>query len=362
VINSFGLIQNTLITKNINFKVLTKVTLISTSASGIIGITMAYSGYGVWSLVAQQVLSSFFRTILLWLMNKWRPALVFSITSLRSMFGFGSRILASGLIDQIFNNIYLLVIGKLFSSADLGFFTRAQSFEEIPMQTLSTMFARVTYPVFATIQDDPARLKRGMRKAMITLVLATFPIMIGLAVIARPLVMVLLTEKWSPCVRYLQLLCIAGILYPLHVLNLNLLQAMGRSDLLLRLEIIKKSLIAVSILITYRWGISALIYGMIATGIICYYLNSYYTAILIRYSVWEQMRDVYPYMLVSLLMGLLMYLLKLTPIQSNIYLLAAQITFGCFMFICACLIFRLEAFMEIWRLGLKKLSIVNVQQ
>ena len=227
VINSFGLIHNTILTKQIDFKTLTKVSLIASLLSGIIGVAMAVMGFGVWSLVVQQLSSTGIRTSLLWLFHSWRPALIFKIESLREMFGFGSRLLASQILSHIFDNLYYLVIGKLFTAADLGLFSRAQTLGELPSRTLSGMVGGVTFPVFSRIQGDPDRLKRGMKKALSVLVLINFPIMIGMAVLARPLVLVLLTEKWAGCIYYLQLLCMVGLLYPLHAINLNVLTGSG---------------------------------------------------------------------------------------------------------------------------------------
>ena len=165
VINSFGLIQSTILARQINFKTLTKASLFSGALSGIIGISMAYAGYGVWSLVYQQVSGTFFTTLFLWLANTWRPSLLFSFQSLREMFGFGSKILASGLLNQIFDNIYLLVIGKLFSAADLGYYTRANNLQALPSQALASMVGRVTFPVFSTMQDDPAQAEARAKKS-----------------------------------------------------------------------------------------------------------------------------------------------------------------------------------------------------
>ena len=197
VVNSFGLIQRAILSKQINFKAQTKVSLISGSLSGIVGVVFATAGFGVWSLVVQQVSSSLFSTVCLWLVSPWRPRLIFSFNALKDMFGFGSRLLVSGVLNHIFDNIYLLVIGKLFSAADLGIFTRAQNLQELPSQTLSGMVGRVTFPVFSSIQDDPIRLKRGLKKALTLLVLVNFPMMIGMVVIARPLVVLLLTQKFA---------------------------------------------------------------------------------------------------------------------------------------------------------------------
>jgi O-antigen/teichoic acid export membrane protein len=295
------------------------------------------------------VSAALFTTVCLWSFSPWRPALIFSFNALREMFGFGSRLLFSNVLNQVFDNIYLLVIGKLFSAADLGFFTRAKSLNDLPSQTLSEVTGRVTFPVFSTIQDDPARLKRGLKKALTILVLVNFPMMIGLAIIARPLVLVLLTEKWAPSIPYLQLLCLAGLLFPLHLMNLNMLQALGRSDLFLRLEIVKKTMIAINIAVTWRWGISAMIYGMIVISLIGYYLNSYYTGVLIQYPIREQALDLFPYLLASLLMGSAVYAAGLLHLPNHWSLLAVQITTGILVYVGLCRAFRLKAFMDIWQ-------------
>jgi O-antigen/teichoic acid export membrane protein len=356
VINSFGFVQNVILTKQIDFKRLTKVSLFGSILSGLIGVAMAAAGFGVWSLVVQQISASIFQTAALWLLNDWRPVLAFSFRSLRSMFGFGSRILASGLLNQIFENIYLVVIGKLFSAGDLGYFTRASSLQALPSQTLAGVVGRVTFPVFSTIQDDPARLKKGMKKALALLVLVNFPMMIGLAVVARPLVLVMLTEKWAGCVIYLQLLCMAGLLYPLHLINLNVLQAMGRSDLFFRLEVIKKALVVANIAITWRWGISAMICGMAATSIIGYYINSYYTGTMIDYPIGEQVRDLSSYLAASVVMGFVAYAAGLLPLPGHWSLLLVQTVVGAAVYMALCRLFRLAAFMEIWQTAWGRLA------
>lgn len=347
VINSFGMIQKTLLTKQIDFKTQTKVGLISGALSGIAGITLAVMNFGVWSLVVQQVSAALVSTVCLWAFSQWRPGLIFSFTALGEMFGFGSRLLFSSVLSQIFDNIYLVVIGKLFSAADLGFFTRAKTLNDLPSQTLSGMVARVTFPVFSTIQDDQGRLKRGLKKALTALALVNFPMMIGLAIVAQPLVLVLLTDKWAPSVPYLQLLCVAGLLYPLHLINLNVLQALGRSDLFLRLEIIKKVLIVINIAVTWRWGISAMIGGMIVMSIISYYLNTYYTGILIGYPIREQLRDLFPYLAVAVLMGLVVYPVGLLTDVAPWAVVLTQVIVAGSVYIALCWMFRLTSFTEI---------------
>jgi len=359
VISSFSLIQSTLLIKQLDFKTQGKASLGAGVLSGIVGISMAISGFGVWSLVVQQISRAFLGAVFIWLLNDWRPALIFSFKSLREMFGFGSRILASGLINRIFDNIYFLVIGKLFSATDLGFFTRAMTLQSVPSQTLSAMVGRVTFPVFSTMMDDPARLKRGFKRALIFLVLVNFPIMILLAVIARPLVLVLLSEKWAECIPYLQLLCLAGMLFPVVLINSNLLFAMGQSKIHLRVEIIKKAFIIINIAMTWRWGISAMICGMIVTSVMFFYLNSYYTGVLIGYPIREQLRDLFPSLSMAALMGMGVYAVGLLPFPNQWSMLLVQIFFGSLVYICLCWLFRLTAFMEIWREGWSKVSFLR---
>lgn len=356
VIGSFGNIHYILLTKQINFKIQFKVGILAGVLSGITGIVFAIAGFGVWSLAIQQISSAFFNTVFVWCWNAWRPAWIFSFKSLRDMFGFGSRLLASGLLIQIFGNIYLLVIGKLFSATDLGFYTRAKNLEELPSRFFSWNVGIVTFPVFSTIQHDLAQLKRGVKKVLTSVVLVNFPLVIGLAIIARPLVLVLLTEKWAECIPYLQLFCGVELLFPVILINQNLLQALRRSDLFLRLEIINKGLLVINIAITWQWGISAMICGMIVLSIISCYLTSYYSGGLIGYPIWEQLRDLLPYLFMAVLMGLLVFGAGLVWFPYYWVMLLVQITIGIVIYISLCRLFRLPAFMEIWKEGWNKIS------
>ena len=347
IINAFGLVQTALLTKHIDFKTQLKVSVMATAISGTIGVAMAFNGFGVWSLVVQSLSSNFLRTALLWIFNNWRPSLVFSFISLRGMFAFGSRLLASGLLDTIFQNIYLVVIGKLFPPASLGFYSRAKGLQQLPVDNISGIVNRVTFPVFSSVQDDKPRLKRGIRKALTMLVMINFPMMVGLAIVAKPLVLVLLTEKWLPCVPYLQLLCVVGMLYPVHAINLNVLKAQGRSDLFFRLEILKKILVVIAIAVTYRWGIIAMIYGQIVTSCLAYFLNAYYTGKMLDYPITEQIRDLMPSLALAGIMGMGVYALKYVSITNQLALLLAQIMTGIVIYTGICYIFRISSFMEI---------------
>jgi len=349
VLSAFGLIQVFLMTKRLDFKTQTKASLIASLGSGVVGIAMAVQDFGVWSLVAQSVSLTLFNTLLLWAFNTWRPQKVFSLAALRELFGFGSRLLASGLLDTVFRNLYNVVIGKLFSPADLGFYTRAYTLQQVPSQTVGGIVGRVTFPLFAEIQGDPARVRNGFRKALRALALVNFPLMIGLLACARPLVLTLLTEKWAPAIPYLQLLCIVGLLYPLHLINLNVLLAQGRSDLFFRLELIKKALVVIVLAVTWRWGIQAIIVGQIVFSIVAYYLNSYYSGRIVGYGLGAQVRDLLPYLGAAGVMGGGAFALTGLPVAQPGVLLLIQVLVGGLIYGLLCRSFRLPVFMDAWR-------------
>ena len=347
IISSLGLIQSTMLIKKVDFKTQFQISMVGTSISGCAGILMAYKGFGVWSLVAHSLILHSVRTVLLWVFSKWRPTMIFSFKSLKTMFGYGSKLLLSGLINTIFNNIYFLIIGKMFSAADLGYYTRAVKLKDLPVNSLSLVVRRVTFPVFSSIHDDQQRLKNGVRKALKALVFLNFPLMIGMAVVAEPLVYVLLTDKWASCIPYVKLLCVVGLMFPLHIINLNVLKAQGRSDLFLKLEIIRKLILVIVIAISYRWGIIAIIYGQILQSIIAYCINCYYTGKILKYPLYEQLKDISPYLIISILMGTCVHCIQLLSFDSSLFLLIIQTVTGMTFYFVICGLFRLEALMEV---------------
>ncbi len=307
IIDSLTIIQRTILTKRVNFKLQTKISIISAIFSGIVGILMAIRGLGVWSLVGKQICQQALNSFLLWFWNKWRPLLIFSIKSFKELFSFGYKLLLSGIIDTIYRNIYNLVIGKYFSISELGFYTRANSFKNLPSQNLEGIIGRVSYPVLSEIQNDPVKLKAGYKKILKNTMYMSFILMAGMAAIAEPMIITLIGEKWRTSVVYLQLLCFVGALYPLHALNLNMLNVKGRSDLFLNLEIIKKIIAIPTIIIGIIWGIRIMILGMWINSLIAYYLNSYYSGRLINYPMKEQVEDILPGFLFALFMGGLVF-------------------------------------------------------
>jgi len=334
IINSFTMIQSTLLTKRIDFKLQAKISVIASFFSGIISIYMAYTDWGVWSLVALTLLKYAINSLLLWLWNKWKPILVFSQKSFKELFSFGSKLLISGLIDTIYRNVYYVVIGKYFAAVELGYYTRAEQFKSLPSANLQSIIGRVSYPVLSTIQDDIPRLRETYKKIIRSMMLITFVLMLGMAAIARPMILTLIGEKWEPCIIYLQMLCFVGMLYPLQALNLNMLNIQGRSDLFLRLEIIKKVLAVPVIIIGVIWGIKAMLLGMIFLSLIAYYLNSYWSGRLIGYSFLEQIKDIVPSFMLALIMSAIVLaeglLVPLPPLPLLIIqlLTGALLTFG----------------------------------
>ena len=306
-LNSLCVVQQALFTIKIDFKSQAKVTLSATIISGIVGVILAYQGYGVWALVWQGVVMSLVRMGLLWLMSKWRPTTGFSKSSFNYLFGYGSKLLASGLLDTIYNNIYPIVIGKFYTPAQLGNYSRALSFAQLPSSNITSILQRVTFPVLSTIQDDIPRLQANYRRLLKLSAFIIFPLMMGLAAVAFPMIRLILTPKWEGCSLYLQIICFALMWYPIHAINLNLLQVKGRSDLFLRLEIIKKIVGVCIMCITIPLGITAMCIGMVASSLISLFINTYYTGKLINIGCLKQMRDLTPIFINSLIMGGIVY-------------------------------------------------------
>lgn len=303
ILNSLCIVQQALFTIKMDFKTQAKISVIGALVTGAGGVTMAYTGFGVWSIVWPGVFGGAVRCILLWVWGKWRPTWEYSWKSFKGLFGFGSKLLASGLIDTIYNNIYPIIIGKKFSAADLGQYTRADGYANLPATTVTGVLGRVTFPLLCQIQDDDARLQSTYRQLIKLSAYVVFPIMVGLAALAKPLIIFMITAKWAECVPYLQILCFSLMWYPIHALNLNLLQVKGRSDLFLRLEIIKKILGVSVLVIAIPFGIIWMCIGRIFTSVICLAINTYYTGRLINVGFFKQMGDLLPILILSLSMG-----------------------------------------------------------
>ncbi len=347
ILNSFGIIQRTILTKNINFKTQTKVSVIATLGSSVIAITLALNGFGVWSLVALTLSRYGFISGFLWIWAKWKPSLVFRKKSFNDLFYFGSKLLISGLIETTYNNIYYLVIGKFFSALDLGYYTRADQFQSLPSGNLQSVIGRVSFPVLSNLQDDHDNLKAAFQRIIKNTMFITFILMLGMAAVARPLVIALIGDKWEPTVIYLQLLCFVGMFYPLHAINLNMLQVKGRSDLFLKIEILKKILAIPIIVLGIHYGIKAMIYGMILHSLICLFLNGFWSGRLVGYSISNQIKDIFPSFILALIMSSIVFTEGLIFSYSALSLLIVQVISGAIITMIFCECFNIRAYNNI---------------
>lgn len=347
IVESITIIQSTILNKRVDFKLQAKISLISITTSGVIGIVMAYAGFGVWSLVYRNLLNQIIRSLLLWIWNKWRPVWVFSISSFKELFAFGSKLMINGLIDTLYNNIYYLIIGKYFSVKELGYYTRADMFKNLPAQNMLGVIFRVSYPVLTQVQNDIVLLKQYYKKMITSTMLISFVVMICMAALSEPMIITLLGEQWRGAVLYLQILCFVGMLIPLQQLNSNLMLVLGHSDKFLKLEIIKK-LFAIPIIIAgIFYGIEIMIIGMLLSSIIGYFLYSYWTGKYIDYNTSEQLMDILPSFVMAASVGIVVFFMyhfmNLKYLVSFVILTLTSV----FLVIVICELFRIEAYSNI---------------
>lgn len=346
VINALSLVQKARLTKALDFKTQTKVTIVAAVLSGVLGIWMAYTGYGVWALVVQQLSNAGIATLMYWLANNWWPKLQFSIVSFQEMWNFGWKLMLSGVFNSLSTQLHSVVIGKVFNPALLGQYTRAYQFGSIFSGNLTNVVQRVSFPVLSTIQNDPIRLKEAYKRVIKLTVFPTFVLMLFLSAIAQPLITILIGEKWILASYMLQIICFSMMLHPLQALNLNAIQVMGRSDLTLKINIIKNLLIVLPVIV----GLLTTIYWMLVADVvrsfICYYLNAYYSKTLLNYSIKEQINDILPSLYVGLGVAVPVYLIGFVN-MSTFLLLSIQILISMILFLCICTIIKPNEFAEL---------------
>lgn len=299
VFNGLAVVQRALFTANVNFRAIAIATFVAGFVSGVLGVTSALLEFGVWALVVQQLSNSIILTFVLWLQSDWRPKLQYSWQSFNEMFSFGSKFMISGLFNTIYNNISGMIIGKIFSPATLGYYSRAHHFASMPASTLSGVVSNVTYPIMCGIQDQDERLQYVYRKLIKQSAYVVFPLMLLMSAIATPMVLVLIGEKWRLAGTLLTIMGFSMMWYPIHLLNLNLLAVKGRSDLFLRLEIIKKIIGVAILFISIPFGIIVYAYAQIASSLISLLINTYYTRNLIDVGFMKQMKDIFPSIVLS---------------------------------------------------------------
>lgn len=324
--NAVSIVQQTKLIKKVDFRSQSIVTLTSAIISGTVGIICAYRGMGPWALVVQQLLNSILRSIILLIIVRWTPRLVFSGKSFRYVFDFGSKLLVSTLIDVIYKNLYKLVIGKKFSDADLGYYTKSEEFAIFPSTNVANIISRVCLPILSKIQDDNERLSSAYRSLIRYASLLIFPMMIGLLAVSHPFIITFLKEPWEPAVPILRILCLDWMLDFICVINLNLLMVKGRTDLILRLQIVKKAIAITILFLSIPYGVIGMCWGRVLYSVIAVCINTYYTKRIIGLGLLAQMRDIFPYLAVSAVMGVAVFYCTTIFENSIISLLAGIVT------------------------------------
>ena len=343
VISGVKGIQQSYVSRNMLFKRFFYATLGGTVFSAFLGIGLAYAGFGVWSIVAQQLSNTAIDTLILWLTVKWRPKKMFSWKTLKGLLSFGWKMLASALLDTLYGNIRSLVIGKMYSSADLAYYNQGDKFPSVIANNINTSIDSVLLPTMAGVQDDASRVKSMTRRAIKTSTCIMAPLMMGLAFCAEPIVRLVLTDKWLQCVPFLRIFCITYMFYPIHTANLNAIKAMGRSDLFLKLEIAKK-IVGMALLLSTMWfGVMAMAYSLLVSSVTSQIINSWPNRKLLKYRYLDQLKDILPGIALAIFMGCCVNLVGLLHL-SNAATLLIQIPMGAVIYIGASAALHLESY------------------
>lgn len=340
---AFNSIQNAIIARTMQFKKLFIVSVFSVLISGIVGITLAYSGFGVWALVVQQIVNQASTTFILWFTLKWRPKLIFSIKRVGILFSYAWKLLVSSLIDTLYMNLRGLIIGKVYTYNMLAFYNRGEQFPKLIVNNLNGAIQSVMLPTLSAEQENKKRVKELVRRSIVTSSFLIFPMMIGLAVVAEPLIVILLTDKWLKCVPFMQICCLTYTLWPIHTSNLQAINALGRSDIFLKLEIIKKIIGVIILIISMFYGVYAIALGGLLSGIISSFINAYPNLKLLNYGYKEQIKDILPSLSLSLIMGGVVYSILFLNI-SPYFTLVIQIFTGAIVYISLAKLFKLECY------------------
>ncbi len=343
IINGLSIVQTAKLTIDLNFRLQSLVSIVAVAVSGVVGIVLAYNGLGVWSLVFQMLGAAFCRTVALWLFSHWRPIAAFSAQSFKRLFSFGSKLLCSSLINTIYNNVYTLVIGRCFAATEVGLFNRGNQFAQLPADTITQVVVKVNYPLLSECQRDNARLVDTYRRLLRTPMTLLFPAMLGLAAVAEPLIDVLLGAQWTACVPILQILCLGYVWAPLTHINLNLLYVKGRSDLVLRLEVIKKPIAFAILFVSIPFGLMWMCAGRAIYNFVAFSINCYYTRKLLGYGLWAQLREVMPIAANSLVMSAVA-IFAMSQFDTSIVKLAVGVGAGAVTYIILSLVTKQKIF------------------
>lgn len=348
IINSFSTVQLTRLNIIMDFKTQMKVSVPSLIISGLIGVLFAKYNFGVWSLVYMAISQSILNTIQLWYWSNWKPILVFKKEKFFKHFRFGVNLLLSSILDIVFSGSYTIIIGKYFAPVQVGFYNRADSLQMLPVGNISSVINKVTYPMFSSIQSDTAKLKNIYKRIMKMIIFLVVPTLFIMSALAEPLFRFLFTDKWIQSVPYFRLLCFTGVLYPIHSYNLQILKVKGRSDLFLKLEIIKKIIMCLILIVSFQFGIYGLLYGSIINSVIALFINASFSGKLINYPLREQASDLLPTIFVGVIIGLIVYLIDtfLFQFQDVLRILIGGITGVC-IYTLITYVFKFSSFKEI---------------
>lgn len=347
IISGVKNVQQAYVSRTMQFKRFFFATLGGTIGAAVIGIAMAYFGFGVWALVAQQIFNATVDTLILWISVKWRPKWMFSWQRLKGLFSFGWKLLASSLLDTVYSDLRQLIIGKMYTKTDLAQYNRGKQLPDLLVNNIDTSINSVLLPAMSQVQDNPERVKNMTRRAMKTSTYVIAPVMMGLAFTAESIVHLILTDKWLPCVPFLRIFCITYMFYPVNTTNLNAIKAMGRSDLFLKLETIKKVIGLIVLLGTMWFGVMAMAYSLLFTSITSQIINSWPNKKLLDYSYPEQIRDILPGILLAVFMGCCVYPVKWIGF-SDLLTLFIQVVMGACIFIGGSALLKLEGFRYLW--------------
>lgn len=355
IFQALSIVQYTILSRRIDFKTKAKANVLSAICSGIIGIVMAILGYGVWSLVGQILSRQLIYSIFLWILNRWWPSISFSIASFNYMWGFSWKLLLSSLLDRIWSQLYQTVVGRCYSAVTLGQYSRSKDYANLLSVNFTGIVQRVSYPVLSKLQNDNTRLVSGYRRIIKCTMFITAISMIFLGAISEPLLYCLIGPQWQQASTFLPLICISMSLYPLHALNLNMLQVQGRTDIFLYLEIIKKIIAILPICLGVFVNIYWMLVGTIIIGIISFFLNSYYTGKKLGYSSWMQIKDITPSYGLAFFIALSVYFFKYLALSYWI-VLPLQILVGAILFFVLCERSKMTEYLEVKAIAIKYLS------
>lgn len=354
ILSAFGTVQNTILTRELKFKKLAIISLPALVISSVVGILMAYLNYGVWSLIFSGLVNVFFVSFFLWFSAEWYPKFIFSKDKFIQHFYYGYKLTISAILETVFTNIYQIVIGRFYSAALVGYYTRANTLMMLPVGNISGALNKVVFPLFSKVQDDLPRFRNSYKQIMQMVLFIITPIIVLMGLLAKPLIVFLFTDKWLPVVPIFKIICFTGILYPIHLYNLIVLEVKGRSDLFLKLEIYKKILLTIILIVSFFYGFYALLWGQLIFSILALFINTHYAGKMLKYSMWQQMRDILPIFAFAVIMATITFVVdRLLTSQIDIIRLILGSLSGGLTYLFVAYLFKFESIQDIKNLILK---------